>query len=224
MNQSVKMAGIAVVGAGIGFAVGFKVAERRLGAEFDKRLEEETREMREFYSSVKQKYETPEEAVAALIPEKKEPEDPRVPNSRTQYNKIVKETYVDIPDPSEAEIEKAEQARNVFDDKARNPDVPYLISQEEFMANDPGYEQATLTYYEKGGVLTDQRDDVIDNPKDVLVPDFATRFGYESSDDNTVHVRNEKLQMDFEVCRSERSYEEDVLGQTDDPVSPHRKV
>lgn len=229
VSQSLKMAGVATLGAGVGLVIGYKIAEKRLGARFEERLETETAGMKEFYTNVKQKYDSPEEAAAALIPESEEnPDDPRVKKMRTQYNKIVKgEEYDGLSEFEERQEDEPPAAdakvvsRNVFDDQ--NIDGPYIITQDEFMANETGYEQATLTYYEKGDTVADTRDDIIDNVDAVLGKTFATAFGEGSSDPNTVHVRNEKLQMEFEVVRSERSFDEDVLGISSDEA-PHRRV
>lgn len=229
MNQSLKMAGAATVGAGIGLFVGYKVAEKRLAVRFDERLEAETADMREFYTNVKQKYNTPEEAAAALIPDTDGEtitlEDPRVKTQRVQYNKIVKvEKYAGLDEFKEEIGEACETDpvvhHNVFDEQAG---VPRIILQEDFMQNETGYEQATLTYYVKGGVLTDQRDEVIDNAEEVIGKILPVQFGEGSSDPNTVHIRNDKLQMEFEVVKSERSYEEDVLGQ-DDTETPAQRI
>jgi hypothetical protein len=175
--------------------------------------------MKEFYTNVKQKYSTPEEAASALIPKQTErtAEDPRVKTQRVQYNKIVKdENYGDPLGEFKGETEEGCEIdtvvnANVFEDNP--PGIPRIITQDDFMANDVGYEQATLTFYADGGVLADQRDEVLDNADEVLGTLFSVNFGHGSSDPNTVHIRNDKIQMDFEVVKSERSYEQDVLGQ-----------
>jgi hypothetical protein len=220
-----------VTSFGVGLVVGYKVAEKRLGDRFEQRLEDETADMREFYTNVKQKYNSPEEAAKALIPKtEKEPEDPRVNPQKVNYNKIVKqEQYTSDgldefaeDNPEACEIDEKPVHRNVFEDN-QPPGVPRIITQDDFMANETGYEQTTLTYYLKGNVLTDQHDEVIDNAEEVIGPLAAHNFGEGSSDPNTVHVRNDKIQMEFEVVKSERSYEEDVLGQ-DGSESPDRRI
>jgi hypothetical protein len=229
MNQSLKVASIGLFGVGVGFAIGYKVTEKRLAARFDERLDAETADMKEFYTNVKQKYDTPEEAAAALIPQPtEEPEDPRVKTQKVQYNKIVKAEQYD-GDPLDEFQEGTNEGceidevvhKNIFD--AQPPGIPRLITQEDFMTNETGYEQATLTFYAKGAVLTDQRDEVIDNAEDVVGQLFESNFGEGSSDPSTVHVRNDKIQMEFEVVRSGRSYEEDVLGQEDTETPSHRR-
>lgn len=214
MSRSLKVTGVAILGTGIGFAIGYKFAENRLGARFEERLEAETAGMREYYTNVKQKYDTPEEAAAALIPEEEVSEDPRARHHKVQYNKIVKEKYGDPLDEFAEGCEIDEVVKkNVFEEQL--PGTPRIITQDEFMANETGYEQASLTYYANGGVLTDQRDEVIENVDDVAGTMFVVNFGEGSSDSNVVHVRNDKIFMDFEIVRSERSYNEDVLGLED---------
>lgn len=228
MNQSLKVAGAATLGVGIGVLVGYKFAEKRLGERFEQRLEDETADMREFYTNVRQKYNTPEEAAAALIPmEEGIIEDPRAKTQKVQYHKIVKKEKYDGDGLDEFTQEGVESCeietvhKNVFDEQPS--DGPRIITQDQFMANDTGYEQATLTFYAKGGVLTDQRDDVIDNSEDVVGKLAVHHFGEGSSDPNVVHVRNDKIKMEFEILRSERSYEEDVLGQ-DHTETPDQRV
>lgn len=225
VNQSLKIAGVATLSAGVGVVVGYKIAEKRLVAQFEERLETETAGMKEFYTNVKQKYDTPEEAAAALIPQVEETsQDPRQKNQRVQYNKIVKEEKYDGIDEfveGQPAVDQGIVHRNVFDDPP--PGDPRIITQEDFMANETGYEQATLTFYEKGGVLADTRDEVIENADDVVGRIFSSNFGEGSSDPNVVHIRNDRIQMEFEVVRSENSYERDVLGQ-DDMETPSQRV
>lgn len=230
MKESVKFVGGFLLGAGIGFVVGRKFSEKQLSEQYDKMLEEETAGMKEFYSHSKEKtFKTPEEAVAALIPEAAQ--DPRVKKDKVQYHKIVKENYVpDEPSDEELAADGKDAAceidetvhQNVFQE-SRDPEKPYIITQDEFMTNETGYVQATLTYHAKGGVLTDDRDDVFENGPTVLGDEFPSRFGQDSSDENVVHVRNEPLQMEFEVVRSDLSYDEAVLG-VDYDEAPHKRA
>lgn len=212
MQNSVKMAGVTILGAGVGFFVGYKIAERRLGEMFDERLDEETQKMREFYEIVKKPFETPEEAVAALIPPKGD-EDPRAKHDKIAYHKIVtKEGYGEPVDPIPAEEPVENTTHNVFD-KPRDLSRPYVISQDEFEQNESDHDQNTLTFYEADNVLVDERDEILPEADMMLGERFRVQFGQQSTDENTVHIRNDKLGLEFEVVRSERSYKEDVLGQ-----------
>jgi len=216
MNEQIKLAGVALLGAGVGFVVGYKVLEKRLSIQFDERLEQETKDMKEFYQAVRQPYSSPEEAVQALVlPEVAK--DPRVKNNATQYHKVVPadEALQEFKEPAKPVI------KNVFDGSAQSP---RLITQDEFMANDPEHQQATLTYYEASDQLCGEADDPIENEEIVVGTEYKRKFGWESSDDNVVHVRNDGLRMDFEVVRSNGSYEKEVLGVEDDSLPPHKRV
>lgn len=213
MSEAVKMAGAAVVGAGIGFFVGYKLLEKRLEAAFDERLDAETSQMREFYQIVKKPYATPEEAVNDLIPEAPPAkEDPREPNMRTAYHKIVASEYTEAQADEVEAAAAVEQTHNIFE-QPKDPGKPYVITQDDFMGNATGFGQSTLTYYLEDDTLVDERDEIIASPHDVLGEGFRSQFGQDSSDENTVHIRHEKLGLEFEVVRSNGSYRREVLGE-----------
>ena len=216
MNEQIKLAGVALLGAGVGFAVGYKLLEKRLSEQFDERLEQETKDMREFYQTVRQPYSSPEEAVKNLVlPEVAK--DPRVKNNATQYHKVVpsEDGLKEFKDPTPA----APVVKNVFDTPG-----PMLVTQDVFMANEPEHQQATLTYYEASDQLCGEADEPIENEELVVGTEYKKQFGWESSDENVVHVRNNALHMDFEIVKSEGSYEKEVLGIEDDSIPPHKRV
>lgn len=91
----------------------------------------------------------------------------------------------------------------------RTEDQPYIIHVDEFMADEMGWgSQSTLTWYAGDDILTDSHDTPIYNPASVV---GELRFGHGSQDPNTVYVRNEKLQSEYEILRDEGLYEEVVL-------------
>jgi hypothetical protein len=212
MNESVKIAGAAVLGAGVGFFVGYKLLEKRLEQAFDERIQHEERLMREHYSLVRKPYATAEEAAKDLIPDPPmADEDPREPNMRVAYHKIVQRETSE--DEAAAEDTAEDRVINVFEHSPPDYGKPYVIPMDEYMGNVKGFEQNTLTYYEEDDTLVDERDNPMDGPNDVLGSNFRIQFGVESSDANTVHIRNEKLGLEFEVVRSYGSYKREVLGE-----------
>lgn len=136
-----------------------------------------------------------------------------------------------MPDESERPVE----IENVFDKKhedvwdykvelyhrASLPEgKPYVIHEDEFHENEGGYSQGHLAFYEGDGTLTDERDQPIMNTDDVLGDDITDQFGHGSLSPHIVFVRSDKLQMDWEIVRSEGTYNTDVLGfQEDDGPS-----
>lgn len=93
----------------------------------------------------------------------------------------------------------------------RDPGRPYIISVTEFTDNDLDYGQNTISYYAGDNVLADERDQPIPDIEGV-VGMRNLRFGDGSGDPNIVFVRNDALEVDFEICQSLGTYAEEVLG------------
>lgn len=93
--------------------------------------------------------------------------------------------------------------------KQRTPDAPYIIHRDEFYAEESGFDHSTLTYYEGDDVLCDENDTPIYNPHQVASP---LMFGKGSGDANVVHIRNEKLEAEYEVVRDRGHFAVEVLG------------
>ena len=91
---------------------------------------------------------------------------------------------------------------------------PYVISPDEYGTCD-GYECTSLTYY-ADGVLTDEWDNVIEDPDSMVGEDFASHFG--EYEDDSVFVRNEGEKRDYEILRDLNSFE-DTIGADTHPES-----
>ena len=102
-------------------------------------------------------------------------------------------------------------AIQVSADAVRQPGKPYIITVTEFTDNELGYGQNAISYYAGDHVLADERDQPIPNI-DGIVGERNLRFGDGSGDANVVFVRNDALQVDFEICQSLGTYAEEVLG------------
>lgn len=79
---------------------------------------------------------------------------------------------------------------------------PYVISPEEF--GEYGNEMKSLTYYEDG-VLTDEDDEIISDPESII-GDALQHFG--EYEDDAVHVRDESIECDYEILKSEKTFSE----------------
>lgn len=209
-----------VCGLAIGGAIGYKIADRNLALRFEERLLKETEDMRVFYTAVKKPFATPQEAVAdlvseddkAAIEEAKEEELADVLHN-VAYHKMATKLYKP-QDEMEPKVEKPRDfgppqpviEQNLFST------LPYIITQETFLENDSKFNQTTLTYYVDDEVLADERDDVIEDKDTVVGLENLKLFGQDSSDENTVHIRNAKLEIEFEILRHEGSYSMEING------------
>lgn len=80
---------------------------------------------------------------------------------------------------------------------------PYVITPEQYEDN-VNYTKVSLTWY-SDEVLEDDWGNVLD-PDDVIGRDALTTFG--QYEDDSVFVRDDDEQVDYEVLRDTRSYEE----------------
>lgn len=86
-----------------------------------------------------------------------------------------------------------------FEDEGYAP--PYIISPEESGIGE--YEEKTLTYY-ADGILTDYYDTIIENVDAVVGRDNLDAFG--DYEDDSVFVRNDRYQTDYQILRDIRTY------------------
>jgi hypothetical protein len=215
--------GIGVAG---GVAIGYKIAERNLIVQFEERLLEETDKTRSYYEQTVKKFTTPQEAANALIPPgtvlaekshvEKNADDVEAQRlERTAYHTIVKSNYT-APDEKEEQPTEQEPLFPPNDDDVTRENLfdggPRIITQGEYMQNDSGFDQTTLTFYTVDQVLVDERDEVIQDKIGTVGAGGTLLFGTDSSDPNTVHVQNPRLQREFEVVRHSGSYSQEVLG------------
>lgn len=147
--------------------------------------------------------------------EDKDRSDPR-PTPETVVN--VHNVFVNPPeDPLEDE--------NEFDYEAelrnRSEDYPFIITQEEWLENEPEHDQVTVTFYEEDGMLADEQDKPVPDSDEIVGDVNLNRFGYGSKNNNIVYIRNMKMGVDYEVTRSFGSYAQEVLGFThSDDIRP----
>lgn len=92
----------------------------------------------------------------------------------------------------------------------QDPNVPYIIHVDEYFANEKGYIQSTLQYYQGDNILCDEQDVPVYNPEKIV---GKLEFGHGSNDPNVVYVRNEKLEAEWEVLRDHGHFQTEVLGQ-----------
>lgn len=226
----------AVVGSAAGAAAGvlgtyffmMKKFETEFSRELQIAVESEVAATKKFYTIIqKDKYPTPGD----LLAEKLE-KDPEFVLDLEQVD-----AAKDVIDENEyGDTEGlAPVARNVFTDYAdtstwdadteeaqRDPNKPYVISSDEFFENEPDYIQTQLTYFEDDGVLADTSDKPCDEY--IVGEENLQKFGHGSRDPNIVYIRNEAMDMDFEVSRAEGRYAEQVHGILQHGASPSRTI
>ena len=94
----------------------------------------------------------------------------------------------------------------------RSNDHPYILHQDEFRASETGYEKVVYTWYDRDNVLTDEDEDPLANPDDIVGMENLTKFGHGADDKRALFVRNDKMETEFEICYVDASYEETREG------------
>lgn len=143
-----------------------------------------------------------------------------------QINRYSPDDYAPDTDSVEVADEPSPKESNIFErggdddmeifyednDKFKREGEPYIVTLEDHMEGQDGYDVSTLTYYDGDDVLCDSRDEIVDDVDGMINFYSLSRFGYLSNDANIVYVRNDRLKMDFEVCRVDGRYSEIVAG------------
>ena len=117
----------------------------------------------------------------------------------------------DDPQPTEGWDLDAETAN-------RGPVNPYVIHHDEFMINDDGNEQISLTYFAGDDVLVDERDQVMREVESTVGLENLQKFGHGSNDPLVVYIRNPRLEVDYEISRSDGTFATEVHGFQDDEL------
>lgn len=188
-----KVTGFALfaVGAAIGSLVTWKLVKTK----YERIAQEEINSVKETFAKRKPVVNTPK---SVDIGE-------QVSNSQSEIEKYRALTkvynYADEEDDEENE-EEGEPDMS---------DGPQVISPDEFGQND-SYDIVSLNYY-ADGVLTDDWDNVIDDPEETVGPDIENHFG--EYEEDTVYVINDEHGAYYEICRDLRNYS-DVVGPIND--------
>lgn len=126
---------------------------------------------------------------------------------RAENVDISKETTTPIEDTqTERRFQDLTERYSAPAEKApkKSKDGPYVISPDE-LGEFPDYGVISLTYY-ADGVLADENDEMIEDPDDIIGPDALNHFG--EYEDDSVAVRNDQKQCDYEILQDLRRYSE----------------
>lgn len=206
------------IGVGVGFFIGYRYNREKLRAEAFRQSEEEVEKIREIYREGRV-VETPKPTVDEIVEQKgygdlKEVERPLKPPVPVDEPLLTQPPR--IYRTEEAEKDKHDGWSYPYELSQRSPNEPYIIHQDEFATNETEYAQVTYTYYAGDDVLTDEDDTVINNRATLIGRDVLTRFGHGTDDFNILYVRNSHLELEFEISRVPKSYEQEVQGLEDE--------
>ena len=210
MKNSLSKVTIFAAGAIIGSAVTWKFVK----AKYERIAQEEIDSYKEYcedkYSESKRYLEEVAEPFAEGLAEglendiaSEEVTINRVKPSLNDYAAMVQgQGYTDYSNNSKSE-KNTEEMTDV--------ERPYVIEPEAY--GECGYETIELTYY-SDGVLADDMDNIVDDVDDIVGRNSLNQFG--EYEDDSVHVRNDRLKCDYEILLDHRNYSDVIKS------SPHR--
>lgn len=178
-----------VAGACIGSLATWQYANKK----FEEKLHEEVESVKEVYgyhSNVKDVEEAREAADKAK-------EKPSITEYASKVAKLDYTAYSEKPETITADVKE---------DTEEVEDKPYVISPDEF-GEIPEYTQISLSYF-ADLIVADDDYVIIEDVEDVIGFDSLNHIG--EYEDDSVHVRNDRLKCDYEILVDHRKYE-DVL-------------
>lgn len=193
MNGTMKNFLFLVIGAGIGSFVTYRLLKEN----YEALVEEESESVKETFSR--------------RMPASPEYEEDGLEMNDEEYERF--------------QLQKKSGAYTQYDQRFTRPNEageneilpPYVVDVVEYNESNFHFDKSTIYYYNIDDTLVDENEEPI-NDVDAIIGDGLTRFGDGSEDPDIVYVRNEKLEIDYEVIRVEKSYQETVLGITDLPI------
>lgn len=186
-----------------------KTMEEHYMSMADEEINEMKKHIREMNSpkEVKKNDNTPERETSSIEPMNK-------------YNNIVR----DYTKPENLEVveKRAKTEKPSLDSVMKTwkgedeemMEAPYIITDEEY-TEDNGYSKETVWLYKEDKALIGDNDEIIDNDEDCIGKAILNDIESYFKEGNTIYVRNDLMQIDFEVNLQNKSYSRDVLGLED---------
>lgn len=166
-----------ILGSLIGAGVTYILMQKHC----DEVINEEVRQMKEYYAAKNKKDSEPQ------VKEETPLDD----------NVVVMRNVVNKPDREPVDYSKSEgkEGRNTL-----------LITSERFVNEEPDYEKITLSFYEEDGVLADSFGDVVDVERSI---GFKAVSYFNLLHQDVIYIRNTDLKIDYEIVLEHSSYRDE---------------
>jgi hypothetical protein len=189
---------LSLISAGVASLATAKYVETKLLKEFDQELQRQLEESVSFLEQTGKAEPTEEYEEKRVIRNAsavKPPLDEVVnQNHKVRYDQIVSgEAYVAPEDGTIMVNDIQEVCDNL-------PEI-FTITTEEFMENESGFDQCSLTYFADGGVLDEEGELVVDFED--MIGNTRPPFGDQSGEPHIVYLRNTRLKREFEVIEDD---------------------
>ena len=225
----------ATFGAMAGAAGGYIFAAKKLESFYKERADEDIAEMKDHYARryKRDDYADPVDLVKTVEWIEKSVDTDIQDEPETEVDeyesKIKEEGYSDSK--VEAVVENVFEKYASSDDDSWDWDTEmqrrestdiYIITDEEFLNNESGYEQSSLSYFVEDDVLCDERDQLVNNVEELVGAENLNRFGHGTKEPHCVYIRNDRLDIEVEIVQNQGKYSEQVLGFIEHSDDDHR--
>lgn len=219
MNKKLFGVIMFAVGAAVGSAVTWKLVKTK----YEQIANEEIQSVKEEYTDLmvkmkKKLYESatyvePEDSVEAAseeddadYPDDDDRDFTEKEKQQIEYYKLTSKYRDGNTDNDAEDDENGEEGDEGEDDEVPYINGPYVITPEDFSCSPPGYNAQTLDYF-SDGVLADDWGVKLD-VDETIGEENVDRFG--EYVDDILYIRNERTEIDYEVTRDPRTYDEVV--------------
>lgn len=123
---------------------------------------------------------------------------------KTQYNLAVAR--------SEEDDEEATDEVNPVTEEDRGDDSPYIITEEDFAEGRFDHDKVGWTFYADDGIVADENDEVVDDVEGSIGWGNLDMKYATPDNPHVVYIRNERIDVDYEISVNYGSYKEIVAG------------
>lgn len=236
-NRVLKNVAFVASGALFGALGGYLVAKKVLSEKFETELQEYKVSIEDRITEAKERMDIYEQAglafdTAKLIAEKNkqalEAKEAKLRENKKDIS-VVAQNYAKKYEESKNKVKQVdtEKAMEILKDAPESlddvmhvedftPDTtpvaadPYLISVDQFADENDDYRKASCTYYTEDKVICETSHNEKIDPRYVGQDNLDM---LENSDIDILYVRNEYLQIDYEIDKYDGSYSYEVLGE-----------
>jgi hypothetical protein len=212
MDTRIKILIGTVIGAGLGWLVGNLIVNQILAAEseFDDwdYLDEEDLD---WVKEIDEEIETEESEERIMKNKGKRVVRPRnysdfFGSNRPELAALAAKYNNEEVTPEEETLAPDEAAFENYEEIEEEKKDPSIISSTEYLNGDMGYEKVVLYYYAGDDVVTDEDNNPVNRPEQLLGDDALVSFGELSDNPKMVYVRNNGKKADYHVIRLDTTY------------------
>lgn len=178
---------------GIGAGIGSLATYKFLKTKYEKLVNEEIESVKETFSNLH----TKDENI------KKDLEEPQKSRLQTVKGDTARNEEGVVYDDILGASGYNDSSDIRFNERGAKMNEPYIISPDEF--GDHDYATISLWYY-TDGTVTNDAGQVISNAEDLIGTEFSDHFGDYEGDSDTVYVRNDDHEIDYQVLMEYRAY------------------